>query len=296
MLRYLLFVIFFFEAILAVSQTRVPGVQGSSSANGFGVPVDSAWAVRLKKYYKDAGIIDTLHRVSASTMSCYHGMPTGYTPPPNRPLPNISYNITRLMTRLPRPSHVIINYPSNGYDSFSTAEILYCLDSIKRKAEADGAICFISTTQPREDSYYNTYEKRLILKKLRDTIMIHFAPHALDFWTVLTDPVTLKRKTVYALPTDLLHLNSAGHAALFEEVVKADIMNVVQTWTGTISNAWEDPANWNKGIVPGPLHIALIRAGTPPAVISSNVTIKRLELEPGADLQVNNGFQLHIQK
>jgi hypothetical protein len=281
-------------AITASSQYRL-GVLGSSSANGTPyVPEDSAWRNLVKNYYRESGFIDTLHRIAASTMSCYHGMPTNYIPPPNRPLPNISYNITRLLTRTPQPTHIVVNYPSNGYDSMSTEEILFCLETIRNTANAQGVVCFIATTQPREDvNFFGSYEKRLILKKLRDTIMQHFGAYAIDLWTELADPVTLKRKPQYAYALDLLHLNSAGHRAVARIVQEKDIMNITNIWTGRISNAWEDPGNWSRGSLPTTSQLVVIKPGQYEVVINSDIHLKGLRAE-GGTLQLREGKRLDI--
>jgi hypothetical protein len=294
MMRHLLLAACLLISLFALPQFRRIGVLGSSSANGQNVPFDSAWAMQVKKYYKESGIIDTLHRVAASTMSCYHGMPTGYIPPPNRPLPNLSYNITRLLTRTPQPTHIVVNYPSNGYDSLSTEEVLFCLETIKNTANALGVVCFIATTQPREDpNYFNTYEKRLVLKKLRDTIMQHFGDYAIDFWTELADPITLKRKPEYAYTLDLLHLNSAGHTALAQIVEEKDIMNITNTWTGMADNVWENPANWSRGTPPTNGQLIVIKPGPNDPLINSNINLKSLRLKGGSVI-VKEGIRVQI--
>ena len=65
------------------------------------------------------------------------------------------------------------------------------------------------------------------------------------------------------------------------------------TWTGNVSNAWEDPANWSCGVIPGSSSSVTIGAGAI-VVINSNNIIKSLSLSPGASLQINNGFILNI--
>jgi hypothetical protein len=297
--KYLLSRLILFSSMLIVCQVNAQlmhiGVLGSSSANGQGVPVDSSWRERLRKYYKETTFIDTLHRVAASTMSCYHGMPTGYVPPPTRPLPNISYNITRVLTRYPKPTHIIVNYPSNGYDTFSTAEVLFCLETIKNAANAEGVQCFITSTQPREDPvYFGTYEKRLILKKLRDTIMQHFGPYAIDLWTELADPVTLKRKPQYALANDMLHLSSNGHYAVFNLLLEKDILNVTDTWIGRIDNNWQNPGNWSRNAVPFTNQLVLIKAAPHTPVISSYVQVKTVRCMSGSTLTIGSQGRLTI--
>ncbi|RYY19902.1 MAG: hypothetical protein EOO04_21065, partial [Chitinophagaceae bacterium] len=116
------------SGIFAEGQVRRIGVLGSSTANGQGVPFDSSWVQKMRFHYRERALIDTVHKIAASTLDCYSGMPTGYVPPPGRNSPNTSYNITRLMTRTPVPTTVIVNYPTTNFDTFSDQEILFCLD------------------------------------------------------------------------------------------------------------------------------------------------------------------------
>lgn len=211
-----------FFALSADSQIRRIGILGSSSANGQGVPTDSAWAMKLKKYYLGLNLIDTLHRIAASTYDCYSGMPTGYVPPPGRNSPNISYNITRLMTRTPMPTTIIVSYPNTNYNIFSDQEILFCLDSIKKYANAMGAVCFIATTQPR-DNYDDAGRARL--KYLNDVIKNYFGYYAIDFFTPLYNPANNRLKPEYALG-DGVHINSRGHEVLFQQVLAKNIFNI----------------------------------------------------------------------
>lgn len=211
-----------FAALNAESQVRRIGVLGSSSANGQGVPTDSAWAMKLKKYYLGLNLIDTLHRIAASTYDCYSGMPTGYIPPPGRNSPNISYNITRLMTRTPMPTTIIVSYPNTNYNIFSDQEILFCLDSIKKYANAMGAVCFIATTQPR-DNYDDAGRARL--KYLNELIKNYFGYYAIDFFTPLNNPANNRLRPEYALG-DGVHINSRGHEVLFQQVLAKNIFNI----------------------------------------------------------------------
>lgn len=210
-----------FLSLAANSQMDRIAVQGSSTANGYGVPDDSSLAGRLKNYYKQLGRIDTLYKIAVSAITVYEGMPTGYVPPPNRPFPDPNYNITRVMSRNPQPTVVIVNYPSNGYDTMTIAEILECFQVIRLTAENQGARCFITSTQPRDGI---TTENRQKLKLIRDSIMARFGQYAIDFWTPIVNSSTLGIRAAYSLG-DGIHLNSAGHRVLFEQVLAANILD-----------------------------------------------------------------------
>ena len=63
-------------------------------------------------------------------------------------------------------------------------------------------------------------------------------------------------------------------------------------WTGTVSNEWENPANWLCGEVPGQDATVIINSGN--IIIHSNVSIGNLQLQPGTLLTVAAGYTLTI--
>jgi hypothetical protein len=69
-------------------------------------------------------------------------------------------------------------------------------------------------------------------------------------------------------------------------------INRVNTWTGNVSTAWENPDNWSLGILPDPITIVAINSGT--VVLSSNVSIKSLQLAQDVNFKVNSGYTLTI--
>src|SRR4030095_1980287 len=102
--RVFLFVLVAWQSCEVSAQTfKRIAVIGSSSAFGYGVPIDSSWANRVKAYYKAAGIIDTLYNIAVSSTDCYTGMPTGYVPPAGRNLPDPLHNITKALSFIPKP-------------------------------------------------------------------------------------------------------------------------------------------------------------------------------------------------
>jgi len=66
----------------------------------------------------------------------------------------------------------------------------------------------------------------------------------------------------------------------------------VNTWTGAANNAWENPANWSCGQLPGIHSNVVINSGTP--VLSSNVSIYSLDINSSATLTVSTGSILTI--
>lgn len=67
-------------------------------------------------------------------------------------------------------------------------------------------------------------------------------------------------------------------------------------WIGRVSTDWQNAVNWSCGIVPDLTKSVLIPNGTPfgPAIISSDVTIDRLWIQPGASITVNTGRHLNV--
>ncbi len=206
------------------SQKRIC-VMGSSSAWGYFTvngtqlyPRDSGWAFKLKKHFKDLGVIDTLYNIAANSSSCYDGMPSSYMPPPGRNQPYYPFNITRAVSLVPKPDVIIVNYPTNQYDWLSKEEILFCLQTIKDSANAAGIRCYITTTQPR-DNFSATERQKL--KELRDLIILRFGVYAIDFWTDVTVPVNMMNPQ-YNLG-DNVHLTPAAHTILKNRAVNANI-------------------------------------------------------------------------
>lgn len=69
-------------------------------------------------------------------------------------------------------------------------------------------------------------------------------------------------------------------------------LQFANTWKGTISNAWENAANWSCGIVPNSSTNVIINSGT--VILNSNTIIKSLRVNPDAILIVNPGFTLTV--
>jgi RHS repeat-associated protein len=69
------------------------------------------------------------------------------------------------------------------------------------------------------------------------------------------------------------------------------------TWEGTVSTAWENPANWSCNSLPDMNTDVIVGSGkTNYPQVNSNATIRTLRLNPGATGTVNSGFTLTIVK
>jgi large repetitive protein len=70
------------------------------------------------------------------------------------------------------------------------------------------------------------------------------------------------------------------------------VLRFGNTWVGTTSQAWENPANWSCGAMPDANTDVVINSGT--IVINSNVVVRSLKLNPSANLTVATGFTLTV--
>jgi len=69
-------------------------------------------------------------------------------------------------------------------------------------------------------------------------------------------------------------------------------LQFTDSWTGAVSTAWENPANWSCGRIPDANTDVVINNGT--VVINSNVIIRILTLNPAVNLSVLPGKTLTI--
>ena len=84
-------------------------------------------------------------------------------------------------------------------------------------------------------------------------------------------------------------------AAIRNTVAVASCALYDSRWTGTVSNAWENPANWSCGSVPNATTDVTIPAGlTNYPVISSAAVCHRMMQQPVTSLVVVGGFSLTI--
>lgn len=69
---------------------------------------------------------------------------------------------------------------------------------------------------------------------------------------------------------------------------------IYNQWLGTVSNVWENTANWSCGTIPNASSIAVINIGN--VSVNSNAIVYSLILGTGANFTVNPGFNLTILK
>lgn len=215
------------------AQTHRISAVGSSTTGGSGAfPADSAYVRRLSYYYKNQlGIIDTAHQRAVGGYNCYKGMPTGYVPPVDRPGPDPNNNITRALADLstladPADGVIIINYPTNDYQTYTFAEIMFCLQTMYNAAVAAGHKCFVTTTQPRQDGVFATSAVKRKLADLKDSIINRFGvANTLNFWDGMYNPADTTILAIYSAG-DNIHFNNTGHRILFERVVAKNVFGM----------------------------------------------------------------------
>jgi hypothetical protein len=70
------------------------------------------------------------------------------------------------------------------------------------------------------------------------------------------------------------------------------VLRFANSWTGAVSNAWENSGNWSCNIVPDFNTEVEISSGS--VVISSNVSCKTVKVKTGASLTINSGYNLMV--
>lgn len=67
-------------------------------------------------------------------------------------------------------------------------------------------------------------------------------------------------------------------------------------WTGTVSKAWENPANWNCGVLPDDFTDVFINSGfTNYPEVNANAVCRYIKMQPGAAVLVKAGVTLAIK-
>ncbi len=205
------------------AQDKVLGVIGSSTAAGTGASViDSSWVGRLDYHYRvTRNVIRRTENLAVPSTTPYHGMPDGYVPPAGRPAPSEDANITELMTL--SPDVILISYASNGYNTYSFEEIKMTLETIRNVGLDAGKRVYVTSSQPRTSF---SAAARAKLRDVKDSIMKWFGDYAINFFDSIVDPSDLSIAAQYRYSGDDIHLNNAGHAVLYRQVLAKDIFAI----------------------------------------------------------------------
>jgi len=203
-----------------IAQKKIIVVIGSSTAEGVGASTpDSSYVMIVQRYYQALGLIDTIYDLGLSGTTTYYGMPDGYIPPAGRPFHSYGYNVTAALQL--GADIVLVNYPSNDIvDGYSMSEFLSNLDTIYNTVIAAGKICYVTTTQPLDYHPVDTLE---LLRDGRDSILLDFSVHSIDFYDPLVASDSLTINPLYYV--DGTHVNNAGHRALAQAVIARNILS-----------------------------------------------------------------------
>jgi hypothetical protein len=224
-LRFCISIIFVLTVILCDAQKRIVVMGSSTAAGSDASSYNNAWVGRLTNHFRKNmtdGLDTVIHNIAEFGYATYHEMPTGFVPPPGRPLPDPDHNVTKALSFF--PDVVIINLPSNDIAfGYSKKEMMDNLRLMNATITAAGARCFIATTQPGN---HLTAPQRLAQRELVDSINNNFGSFSIDFWTdlVTNDGLYGLRDEVRAAPS-LYHLNDLGHLFLFQRVAAESLFS-----------------------------------------------------------------------
>jgi lysophospholipase L1-like esterase len=178
-------------------------VVGSSTAQGYGLAADSAFVGRLKKYYKDLGVIDTIYNLGVSATNIF------------------GLNITNALNK--GGEILLVNFPSNGYEgsTYSIAQIIAKYQEIMDSCTNRGVQFYTTGTQPRED--FNSTD-RTRLNVINDSLKNRFGNRFINFMSIVKDTASNLIRTEYT-QGDGLHINAAGHERFMQACVARGMFN-----------------------------------------------------------------------
>ncbi|MEO6316000.1 MAG: SGNH/GDSL hydrolase family protein [Chitinophagaceae bacterium] len=203
------------------AQKKLVIIGSSTSACAEVNSVTECYTGRLRAYYDMQAPEDTLveNDLALGGTNCYNGMPSSYVSPYAAPYqPITDRNITAALNR--NPDVIIVNYPTNDYNTLRIDSIMYCLRTIRDSANIKGVPCFVTTTQPRTAFSAPDREK---LRELKDSILLEMGFFAIDFWTDLADPADNTLLPAYRVLVDNIHMNAAGHNILLQRVLAKNV-------------------------------------------------------------------------
>jgi hypothetical protein len=233
MLRLTLMVSVFLVITVAAHSQKKLFVLGSSTSACWGVSSPAnCYLTRLANHYNLNGQPVVIENRAVAGFNVYKSMPLTYRPPAGRDLPTPYYTITDALAA--NPDVILVNYPSNNYEIYSVAEVMFCLRTIKEQANKAGKPLYVTTAQPRTSFDAAGREKLRILK---DSILHQFGAAAVDFYTGIADPQSLAIATPYQVPGDPIHLNDEAHNVLFQRLLAKNIFAARQS---PVANAGKD--------------------------------------------------------
>jgi hypothetical protein len=232
-MRTTLFAIVLFLSIpfICGAQKKLVIIGSSTSACTGPSSYGTCFVGRLDAFYNQAaGGPDTLVlRKAAGGTNIYNAMPGSYVPPSDRVAqggynPDARVNITSAL--LENPDVILVNFPSNAYNTLSIQEIMFCFRTIRDSSLKKNVPCYITTTQPRNDAGFDNADQKRKMAEIKDSINDQFGSRAIDFWSGLFNPADTTIRIEYnngSANNDRIHLNDAAHAILFDRVKAKNI-------------------------------------------------------------------------
>lgn len=208
-------------------------IVGSSTSACLGPTVaDSCYVGRLRAFFNKQLPADTIinNDFAVAGYSIYKGMPSSYVSPYSDPnlQPDPGHNITAALAT--HPDVVLINYPSNGYDTIPVSNIMFCFRSMRDAALQAGIPCYITTTQPRTSGNFATSAGKAKLALLKDSILAAFGTYAIDFYTGLFNAAD---SAIRYDAGDGTHMNNTGHDSLYRRILRKNIFSAITGNPGT---------------------------------------------------------------
>ncbi|HEX8333859.1 MAG TPA: hypothetical protein VF622_14655, partial [Segetibacter sp.] len=239
---------------------------GSSTGAGYGATGygngktnDSAFLGRLKNFFKAQGIADTIYNYCETSTYIYQGMPTGYISPINDAAHtiNTAKNLTVAMNKVGTGGLIYVLYPSNGFDETTAlTQTLNCMRIMRDTANARGITLVFGTTQAREG--FDLLSKKR-LKDAYDSILVQFPNNSVDhYWGFVNEPRGIETMFAYnrrrddlkyAVGTDSVHYNDAGHAQFAKQHIAFNGSSLMQT--GATVTAPTSPTTTITGLSTG---------------------------------------------
>ena len=207
-------------------------VLGSSTAAGSGPSsADSTWVNRFRKYLRTIHPENQVTNLAIGGTTTYHIMPDWFIPPPGRPIPNPSNNISQAVSL--EADAIIVNMPSNdASNGFGVMEQLFNFHTMNAVADSAGIPVWFCTTQPKTPFGAS---RDSIQIGVRDSIFAAFGLFAIDFWTT----IALPNNDIDPLydSGDGTHLNDAAHGILFGRVRDENILSHIYDTLGVQDHA-----------------------------------------------------------
>lgn len=198
-------------------------VMGSSTAWGKGASVqDSAWVFIYSRYVKGLQSKTAVYNIAQAGTTTYDANPSWFNEP-GKPRGDASMNITRALSY--KPDGIIISFPNNdAAQGIPLDEQKANFNRIVAAADSLNIMVWICLPQPRNADA--TFRNNLL--QLRDWMLTRFPSKTIDFWTPLADE-NGRIKTIYSsgdgTENDGIHVNNAAHRVLYQEVLKANLLD-----------------------------------------------------------------------